>query len=429
VVFPPLFSDVADPRNPNKTTYPLAGLAFVGVMMFLCRLAARRQIGLLLRNGPSVDKFQALFGVEAFPHGDTLNEVFSKLDPDQGQDVVCTMIKAVIRKKVLYAYRLFDTYFVVSIDGTGTLSFSERHCPYCLTRTHNGKTLYYHNVLEAKLVTKNGFAFSLMTEFIENPDENPTKQDCELKAFYRLAERLKKQFPRLPILLTLDGLFAGGPTFDICKKYGWKFMIVLKDKDLSSVNEEFDALLKLQRENRFYWRTGKKAEIKQNFRWVEDISYVDAESREHILSVIECRETKSDSKKEKKTTKFKWVTNYKVSANNVVTLANNGGRIRWKVENEGFNVQKNGGYGLEHAYTNNPTSAKIFYFLLQIAHMLAQLLYKGDLLKKGFPEGFGSEKNLAFHLLEAWRNARLFKEAIKTMLSQRFQIRFYFDTS
>ena len=74
--------------------------------------------------------------------------------------------------------------------------------------TQNGKTLYYHNVLEAKLVTPNGFALSLMTEFIENPGENPTKQDCELKAFYRLAQRLKKQFPRLPILLTMDGLFV-----------------------------------------------------------------------------------------------------------------------------------------------------------------------------------------------------------------------------
>ena len=429
MVFPPLFSDVADPRNPNKITYPLAGLAFAGVMMFLCRLEARRQIGLLLRNGPSVDKFQALFSVEAFPHGDTLNEVFSKLDPNQGQDVVCTMIKTVIRKKVLYAYRLFDTYFVVSIDGTGTLSFSERHCPYCLTRTHNGKTLYYHNVLEAKLVTKNGFAFSLMTEFIENPGETPTKQDCELKAFYRLAERLKKQCPRLPILVTLDGLFAGGPTFDLCQRYGWKFMIVLTDNDLPSVNEEFVALLKLQRENQFHWRTGKNAEIKQDFQWVDDISYVDSETREHHLSVIECRETKPEHKGEKKTTKFKWVTNYKVSANNVTALANDGGRIRWKVENEGFNVQKNGGYGLEHAYTNNPTSAKIFYFLLQIAHMLAQLLYKGDLLKKAFPTGFGSAKNLAFRLLEAWRNARLTKDAVDTMRYPRLQIRFYFDTS
>jgi hypothetical protein len=49
-----------------------------------------------------------------------------------------------------------------------------------------------------------------MSEFIENPGDKVTTQGCELKAFYRLAERLKTQFPRLPILLSMDGLFAGG---------------------------------------------------------------------------------------------------------------------------------------------------------------------------------------------------------------------------
>jgi len=205
-------------------------------------------------------------------------------------------------------------------------------------------------------------------------------------------------------------------------------MIVLKDNDLPSVNEEFEALLDLQRENRLSWRTGKKAQVKQDFRWVEDISYVDSDSKEHTLSVVECLETKPDKKGKEKTTKFKWVTNCKVTANNVITLANDGGRIRWKVENEGFNVQKNGGYELEHTYTNNPISAKIFYFLLQIAHMLAQLIDEGSLLRKAFPAGFGSGKNLAFRLLVGWRNARLRKEDIEAMLCARLQIRFYFDT-
>lgn len=424
MVFPPLFANVTDPRDPTKITYPLASLAFAGITMFLFHLKARRQIGLLLRNGPSVIKFHALFGVEAFPHGDTLEATFSNLETDQIQMVVTGMTETLIRKKVLYGYRILGIYFIVAIDGTGTISFSRRHCPHCLTRTRNGKTLYYHPVLEAKLLTSNGFAFSLMTEFIENPADKGTKQDCELKAFYRLAERLKTRFPRLPILLSMDGLFAGGPTFDLCHRFGWKFMIVLKDDDLPSVNEEFDALSKLQPENRLVLHTGKEAHIKQVFRWVEEIVYVDSEKKEHILSAIECFETKPDKKGQKKTTKFKWVTNCHVSWKNVTTLSNDGGRMRWKIENEGFNVQKKGGYELEHAYTNHPNSAKIFYFLLQIAHLLAQLLYKATLLKRDFPDGFGSAKNLAFRLLEAWRNVRMTQVDIRAALQKRFQIRF-----
>ena len=66
-----------------------------------------------------------------------------------------------------------------------------------------------------------------MTEFIENPGPNATKQDCELMAFYRLAARLKERFPRLPICLTQDGLYAGGPTFQFCADFGWHFIVTL----------------------------------------------------------------------------------------------------------------------------------------------------------------------------------------------------------
>jgi hypothetical protein len=422
--FSSLFAHVTDPRNPLKITYPLASLAFAGMAMFLFRLRARRQVGLLLRNGFSIRKFHALFGVERFPHGDTLDATFSNLEVDQIQAVVSAMTGSLIRRKVLYSYRVLGIYFIVAVDGTGTINFDHRHCSHCLTRTRDGKTLYYHPVLEAKLLTSNGFAFSLMTEFIENPGQQVTKQDCELKAFYRLAERLKSQFPRLPLLLSLDGLFAGGPTFDLCRRYGWRSMIVLKDDDLPSVNEEFEALSKLQPENRLVWHTGQQAQLKQAFRWADDIAYIDSEKKEHTLSVIECLETKPDKEGAKQTTKFKWVTNCRVSRKNVTTLSNDGGRMRWKIENEGFNVQKTGGYELEHAYTNDPNSAKVFYLLLQIAHLLAQLLYKATLLKRDFLEGLGSAKNLAFRLLEAWRNVRMDPTDLTAFLQKRFQIRF-----
>lgn len=420
-----LFRSVQDPRRPELITYPLEVLEFTGVLMFLCRLQARRQIALMFRgNGPSAAKFQALFGVESCPHGDTLDATFSRLDPDQVQESVTDMTRALIRKKVLDRYRLLDRYFVIAVDGTGRLTFPERHCPNCLTATHHGKTIYYHPVLEAKLVLANGFAFSVMTEFIENPGEHPTKQDCELKAFYRLAKRLKQAFPRLPICLSLDSLFAGGPVMRICEEYSWKFMIVHKEKDIPYIHQEFEALVPLAPENYLGVRTGPQREIKQDYRWINDISYVDSKNDEHTVGVLECLEEKPDPDGHLKTTRFKWITNFKLKRNNVVTLANQGGRIRWKIENEGFNVQKNGGYDLEHAYTTDLVAGKVFYFLLQMGHLIAQLVEKGSLFRKAFPDGVGSARNIAFRLLEAWRNLRVSANRIQQLLDVRRRIRF-----
>jgi hypothetical protein len=423
--FDRLFQGVTDPRHLAYITYPLPTLMATGVLMFLLRLGARRQVGNLLRgNGASAAKYQILFGVESCPHGDTLNYSYARLDVAEAQEVVTGMTETLIRRKVLYRHRLLDQYFLVVIDGTGMLTFSERHCPYCMTRTYKGRTLYYHPVLETKLVTPTGFVFSLMTEFIENPGKNPTKQDCELKAFYRLAERLKQRFPRLPICLLLDGLFAGGPTFSICEKYHWKYLIVLQEDDLPFVNEEFGVLSTLSPETHLVFRTGVQLEIQQDLRWVNQIAYVDSKQKEHSVSVIECLETKPDSDKQLKTTRFKWITNFNGTASKVVSLANQGGRLRWKIENEGFNVQKNGGYALEHVFSQDATAGKVFYLLLQIAHLLSQLIDHGSLFRTAFPKGVGSAKNIAFRLLEAWRNLRLSFADVQQLLDTRVQIRF-----
>lgn len=418
---------VDDPRDPNKITYPLSCLLFTGILMFLCHLAARRQIALKFReNAPSGANFARLFGVEQAPHGDTLDYAFSNLDPQQVQERVTRLVEILIRKKVLERYRLLGQYYVIAMDGTGIYSFSQRHCNHCLTRTHDGKTTYYHHVLEAKLVTCDGLAFSLMSEFIENPAPNPTKQDCELKAFYRLAERLKERFPRLPICLSLDGLFAGGPTFQLCRHYHWRFAIVLKEKGLSSVYQDFLGLVKLCPDQCLKENFIKPIQIKRVFRWIDHLEYLDTEKRDHLLNVIELQETKPGAG-ELQTTRFMWVTDLPVAKDNLREIAQNAGRDRWKIENQGFNSQKQGGFALEHLYSHDYTSAKVFYFLLQMAHLFFQLMVASNLFQKYFPRGFGSLKNFADRLREAWRNSLLDKHIFLLLEQLRFQIRL--DTS
>ena len=423
--FAQLFGSLSDCRDPTRRTYPLPVLMATGVLMFLLRLGARRQIAALLReNGPSRAKYQAWLAVPECPHGDTLNYAFARCAVAEVQEVVSTMVATLIRRKLLYAERLLERYYLIAVDGTGFLTYAERHCPHCLTRTQHGHTTYYHPLLEAKLITPTGWVFSVMTEFIENPGAQPTKQDCELKAFYRLMRRLKQRFPRLPICLTLDGLYAGGPTFALCERYQWKYMSVLQDADIPYINTEFAALSALDPSQHVRFETGVQFAVKQDLRWVNDIAYVDSERCAHTVAVLQCVETKPRREQPDQSTRFKWVTNFTVTRNTVIALANQGGRLRWKIENEGFNVQKNGGYALEHRYTENPTASKIFYLLLQIAHLLAQLIERGSLFRRAFPNGVGSAKNIAFRLLEAWRNLRLHPAAVQSLLNIRLQIRF-----
>ena len=421
-----LFAGVQDPRNPNLILYSLNSLLFAGTFLFVCRLGSRREIQAKLRgNGPAQDKFGALFGIARIPHGDTLNYGFRRLKVDEVQEVICRFVAGLIRKKVLCAYRQLGVYYLVAIDGTGVITFHQRHCEHCLQKKlSNGETLFYHPVLEAKLVTRTGFAFSLMTEFIENADLSADKQDCELKAFYRLAKRLKARFPRLAICLLLDGLFAGGPTFKIAEEYGWKYLIVLREDDLPNVHRSYATVLPHLPENDKEVCLGKKGQLVQEYHWAENLAYTDTQNCQHSLNLIECSETQPDATGQIQPIHYKWLTNFTLTSHNVDSLANQGGRLRWKIENEGFNVQKNSDLNLEHVYSTGPTASKVFYLLMQLACILFQLMEKGSLLRQTFPKGWGAAKDLAFLLLEAWRNLVIAAAELLHLSEGNFQIRF-----
>lgn len=53
------------------------------------------------------------------------------------------------------------------------------------------------------------------------------------------------------------------------------------------------------------------------------------------------------------------------------------GRKRWKIENEGFNIQKNGTFDIGHLYSKDSIAIKVHYLMIQIAHIIRQLLENG----------------------------------------------------
>lgn len=408
---------IPDSRNKKKITYTLGQLFWVGVFLFLFKLNSRRNIKFRLTSAGFISNLKLMLNSskysEKVPHGDTVNYLLERVPFEYIANVRTEMLRALIRKKSFVKDRLLDKYYLIVIDGTWMLSFNKRHCKNCLKRDMGKeKYIYYHPVLEAKLVTFNGMALSIATEFIEN--DGTSKQDCELKAFYRLVKKLKSDFPQMKICLSMDALYAAKPVFDICKKNHWKYIITFKE-NMPATYVEFESLKKLQTKNKGNFTN---TEVIQDYQWVTEIDY-----EEHLLNALECVET---NKNDNKTTKFVWLTNLQVTQNNFSQIAY-GGRLRWKIENEGFNMQKNGGYGLEHAYSEDPVAMKNFYLLLQIAHIINQLMEKGSLLKNKLLKIYGSLKNFSIALWRAFVSNAIDPDEIHKFLNTRIQIRF--DTS
>lgn len=307
---------------------------------------------------------------ESIPHNDTVADYLTKLPAEELAKLPARLLDQLIRSRVLESARLLDRYYPVAIDATGIGSFRRRHCPHCLTlTTKEGKTVYYHLVLEAKLVTPGGLALSIASEFLENRDPEATKQDCELAAFPRLARKLKEAFPRLPICLLLDGLYANQNVFTLCRLLGWEWIISFKDGVLPTPFDEFQRLALLAPENVRELDWDKRY---QRLRWIPDL-----EHEGHRFTAFDCLTHAPEHGPQY----FAWITSLPVTGENLAVLANQGGRCRWIIENQGFNIQKNHGYALEHVYCRHPNAMKNYYVLLQIAHLFHQLLLRGKLLQ------------------------------------------------
>ena len=240
---------IKDFRNPKKIDHQLSLVLFYGLLCFVLQISSRREANRELTGPVLLAHLRQLFPeLEKLPHQDTLNRILTNIEVEALQDAHLQMVKRLIRNKKFNRW-LVDGCYPIAIDGTQKLVRRNQVSPEWLQRRINaGKdteyTQYYVYVLEANLAFSNGLTLPLLSEFLnyEEGDTDSDKQDCETKAFHRMARRLKNMFPRLSIMLLLDGLYPNGPVFHTCRNNHWQFMIVLKNGNLPSVWEDFNGL-------------------------------------------------------------------------------------------------------------------------------------------------------------------------------------------
>lgn len=400
------FKRINDPRNKSYIEYETDIIIFQMIMKNACSIKSMTSMTEKFNKIECIENTAKILGyeeLEELPHFDTINNFLSNLAIKELEKIRDYMIKQLFRKRSLEGYRLFNKYWCIAIDATGLYRFREKHCDHCLRNIHVDKTTgeverveYYHNVLEAKLVVGN-MVFSIATEFIENESEEVLKQDCERNAFKRLAVKIKEKYPKLPICILGDSLYACEPVFEICDKYKWKFLIRFKEGSIKSIANEFEDLKKID------------AKRHKDMTWVNDIAY-----NERTVNLIEAKFENDDEK----ITTFVFITNIRITkskSEEIVAF----GRSRWKIENQGFNNQKTIRYNIEHANCLNYNAMKNHYLLTQITDILRQLYEFGVDKIKDLKK---SIKEISSSILESFRT-RLLTDTEDISNEKRMKIR------
>jgi len=409
--------------------YGTSFLVWWGLLLFCCKLGSRRQLDFDLRDATTQVRgnVNRLAGTSqsTLPVHDTLDHFLHHLGSAPLAGLRTQMVRRLVRMKVLDGARLLGR-LVIAIDGTGHLHFRRRHCAQCLERHHPHYDAYLHMVEEAKVLGPSGMALSIGTAFIENADRpSPAgrdpetwKQDCELAAFRRLVPALHAAHPQTPMCVTSDALYACAPAVRLVEAQGWSYIFTFKSGNAHGAWTEFQAVLRLCPEH--VLRLTLPDGTRQVYRWATDMTADDAERRPYHFNALLCEETVKGT-----TTTFVWMTNLPVSRETVVEIATKGGRRRWAIE-AGFNIQKNSELHLEHAYSTDPELIKAYYYLLQMAHMMLQLLENGSVLRRlAAQQGktpvalFGSVKNVARRLLESLRHHPL-PDELRPAMQLRF---------
>jgi len=214
--FNPWLDELPDTRFQEMVVYDKRFLIWWGLLLFSLKLGSRRSLDYQLRDPelPVLNNVNQLAKTqqESLPVHKTLDHFLGHVGSAALADLRNQCVRQLMRNKVLDRFRL-EGQFVIAIDGTGCLSFKERHCEHCLEHSNGSCVYYLHPVLEAKIVHPSGLALSIGTEFIENP--LPQKPGADPLRSRRLPSRqtglrtqsfpapgppIEKGFPANPLL-------------------------------------------------------------------------------------------------------------------------------------------------------------------------------------------------------------------------------------
>lgn len=363
------FEQVPDQRADNAT------LALADALMSGYALFALKDPSLLaFDERRTTDRnLHTIFKIGRVPSDTQMRTLLDDVEPADLRPVYRRLHRALAARGQLRPYVFLEGSYLVSLDGTGYFSSKKVHCPACQQKVNakTGEITYHHQLLGGVLIHPDlPQVIPLMPEPILRLD-GVAKNDCERNAAKRFLDQLATDYPERVFTMTEDALSPNAPHIREIRRHGYHFILGVKEGDHAHLFEQVTHARQAERTTEYEVTEGKTL---HRFSFINGVA-LNQSNPDLLVNFIEYWEIRPD-----KIQHFSWVTDFTVTASNVMTLMR-GGRARWKVENETFNTLKNQGYHFEHNFGHGQHNLSVvFAVLMMLAFLVDQIQQLGDAL-------------------------------------------------
>ncbi len=304
------------------------------------------------------ENLQRVYHIQQLPCDTQMRTILDEVSPEHLRAAFRDVLHTLRRTKVLRRLCFMEHYYLVPLDGTGYFSSKQVHCDQCLERTHarTGEITYAHQLLGGAIVCPGrAEVVPLCPEPIVKQDGN-TKNDCERNAAKRFLQHLRDDYPHLPLILVEDALSANAPHIQELQRLRLHFILGVKPGDHTYL---FDYVAQAQTRGATTEWEQTTAGVTQRFRFLHDVP-LNASHPDVRVNFLEYWEIRGA-----RVIHFSWITDLPITKANAPTLVQ-GGRARWKIENETFNTLKNQGYHFEHNFGHGHHHLSVIFALLMM---------------------------------------------------------------
>lgn len=358
------FETIPDPKS--GCPIPLVDALMSGLAVFGLKYPSLLKFDEGYQNEEVIRaNLKSLYGVDHAPCDTQLRTRLDPIDPELLRAALAAVHRHLQRYKALEDYPYWEGHYVVSIDGTGQYASSAIRCPECCVKSPGkANESYYHQLLAAVIVHPDlKTVLPLMPEAITRAD-GACKNDCERNAAKRLLSQLRKDHPKLKLIVVEDSLASNGPPIKLLESLGMRYILGVKPGDHEALFEAVQQ--RLCTDQCPEYSSLDEQGVERGYRWVNGLA-LNKSHPDVKVNFLEYWEIENGRER-----LWSWVSDIPLSPDNVETIMR-AGRARWKVENETFNTLKNQGYHLAHHYGHGRKHlSTVFATLTMLAFLVDQ---------------------------------------------------------